>query len=1009
MTTPRARPGDPSLELFGPATVADPAEAAIEPAVPRSAADAILEGLNDEQRAAVTHGEGPLLIVAGAGTGKTQVVTRRIAWLIAAKKARPEQILALTFTEKAAAEMEARVDELVPYGFTGTTICTFHAFGDRMLREHAVELGLTTQLRVESRAEILVFLREHLFELGLRRYLPLGRPDEHLDALVTLFDRARDEDVSPERYLAFAHELAAAATTDADRDRADMELEKATAYAAYQQLLLTNGRIDFGSQISLALRLLRERPYLRREYAERYRYVLVDEFQDTNHVQFELVKHLAGRRPNVTVVGDDDQSIYRFRGAKVENLLQFRDTYANSKMVLLTRNYRSGQAILDVAHRLIQRNNPERLEFKANLDKRLRAHRPEPGVVEHETYRTASNEADAVIASIEQTLAEGTLAPGDIAILARAHTHLEPFAAALKARGIPFQRANTRGLYGRTEVQLCLNVLRAIADPDDGPSVHQVLGHPLYSVDAVDLARLSAHARRRNQGLLAIATAAARDASFDLSAASRTAIVSFAELHRRLASSAVRRPTTEVLYEFAAESGILESLAGAGSLEAVEQAKNLNKLFHIAARIGPLLKVDRVDQFMRHLDLLIEAGDDPSAAEIELDENAVHLLTAHNAKGLEFPVVYMVQLAEQKFPLRQRSETMALPPELYIGAVDEKADHEREERRLFFVGVTRARDRLVMTYAADYGGKMLRKTSKFVVEALGLTETPRRAEPSSAMQSIARYAPGTDAPVPEMQPLADDAPITISHHQIDDYLTCPLKYRYAHLAQIPLARDPRMMFGIAIHHAIKIYHRHKLKGLPITTDDVIGAFTGAWSSEGFYTREHEDLRQEEGKAILRRFVEAEDNSGVIPLAIEMEFRFAVEAATVIGRFDRIDERHGEIVLVDYKTAEIEAVDRADKRAEQSLKDEQLGIYALAYFETRGTMPARVELRFVESGLVGSAEVKPEHLVRARQRIMEAAAGIRSARFPATPEPRRCSFCPYSRFCPSSALRPGGAA
>jgi len=217
-----------------------------------------LERLHPEQRDAVSHGTGPLLIVAGAGTGKTQVVTHRIAWLISRKLARPEQIVALTFTEKAAAEMESRVDQLVPYGLVGATIATFNAFCDRLIREHAVELGLTSRLRVESQAEILVFLRERLFELGLERYLPLGRPDTHLESLTALFDRARNEDVSPEQYAAFAAKLQAESGDDPEkRDRAEAEVEKARAYARYESLLFRSGRVDFGSQIRLALRLLR--------------------------------------------------------------------------------------------------------------------------------------------------------------------------------------------------------------------------------------------------------------------------------------------------------------------------------------------------------------------------------------------------------------------------------------------------------------------------------------------------------------------------------------------------------------------------------------------------------------------------------------------------------------------------------------------------------------------------------------------------------------------------------
>ncbi len=969
----------------------------------------ILAGLNDDQLAAVTHGEGPLLIVAGAGTGKTAVITRRIAWLIAGKRARPEEILALTFTDKAATEMESRVDVLVPYGMVGATIATFHAFCDRLVREHAVELGITSQLKVGTRADMLVFLRERIFDLGLKRYLPLGRPDEHLDALLSVFDRARDEDISPERYHDFAGRLAAEAGDDpALRDRAEAELEKAGAYAAYQRLLLESGRVDFGSQIGLALRLLRERPHVRREIQETFRWVLVDEFQDTNHVQFELVKLLAGGRRNLTVVGDDDQSIYRFRGAKVENLLGFLDAFPGAGTVLLRRNYRSGQRILDLAHRTVRFNDPERLEARdpERFDKRLIADRAIDGAVEHWPLPGMTDEAEAVAADIAAATADGARAAREFAVLARTHAQLDPVAAALKARGIRFQRANQRGLYRRPEVMLCLNVLRTIADPDDGIAAYGVLGDPLFELDAADLARLAAEAKRRNRSLLALATAAGNDAGSAFSPRSRESVRRFADLHARLTASAARRPTSEVLYEFVSESGLLARLSREESAEAAEQVQNLNRLFGIVNRVGPLLKSDRVRFFMEHLDLLIEAGDDPQAAVLDLEEDAVQLLTAHNAKGLEFPVVYMVQLVEGRFPLQRRGEPLPFPPELHHGG-DPKAEHEREERRLFYVGMTRARDRLIMTHAGDYGGKRTKKPSKFLVEALELPSPPKSRKNVSALESIARYAPVAEPPPAEVVPIPADRPLELSHGQIDDWITCPLKYRYAHVVQVPLGSDPRAMYGIAMHHAIRVFHQHRMRSHPITADDVVRVFEEAWSSEGFFSREHEERRLDEGRAALRRFVEREIASRRLPLAIEMDFRFRLGNDVVVGRWDRIDEVEGEIVLVDYKTADIADDAKADERAVKSLKEDQLGLYALAYMETRQAMPARVQLHFVDSGLIGEAQVEAKHLEVARERVMEAAAGIRAAQFPPDPDQRKCGYCPYSRFCVYSAARGTG--
>ncbi len=975
----------------------------------RATSGEILAGLNDEQLAAVTHGEGPLLIVAGAGTGKTAVITRRIAWLIATKRARPEEILALTFTDKAATEMESRVDVLVPYGMVGATIATFHAFCDRLVREHAVELGITSQLKVGTRADMLVFLRERIFELGLKRYLPLGRPDEHLDALLSVFDRARDEDVSPERYHDFAGRLAADAGDDpALRDRAEAELEKAGAYAAYQKLLLASGRVDFGSQIGLALRLLRERPHLRREVQESFRWILVDEFQDTNHVQFELVKLLAAGRRNLTVVGDDDQSIYRFRGAKVENLLGFLDAFPGADTVLLRRNYRSGQRILDLAHRMVRFNDPERLEARdpERFDKRLVADRQVEGAVEHWPLAGMTDEAEAVAGDIAGAVEGGKRLARDHAVLARTHAQLDPVAAALKVRGIRYQRANQRGLYRRPEVMLCLNVLRTVADPDDGVAAFGVLGDPLFELDAADLARLAAEAKRRNRSLLSLAAAAANGTGSPLAPRSRESIRRFADLHARLTASATRRPTSEVLYEFVSESGLLARLAREESPEAAEQVQNLNRLFGIVNRVGPLLKSDRVPFFMEHLDLLIEAGDDPQAAALDLDEDAVQLLTGHNAKGLEFPVVYMVQLVEGRFPLQRRGDSLPFPPELHQGG-DPRAEHEREERRLFYVAMTRARDRLVLVHAEDYGGKRTKKPSKFLVEALDLPSAPKARKSASALESIARYAPAVEPPPAEIVPVPPDRPLELSHGQIDDWTTCPLKYRYAHVVQVPLGTDPRAMYGIAMHHAIRVFHQHRMRGHPITDDDVVRVFEEAWSSEGFYSREHEERRLEEGRAALRRFVARETASGRLPLAVEMEFKFRLGNDVVVGRWDRVDETGGEIVLVDYKTGEIADEDKAEDRALKSLKEEQLGLYALAYAETRQASPARVQLHFVDSGLIGEAKVEEKHLEAARDRVREAAAGIRAASFPPDPDQRKCGYCPYSRFCVHSAARGTG--
>ncbi len=346
----------------------------------------LLAGLDREQRRAVTHRQGPLLVVAGPGTGKTEVITRRIAWLIATKRAKPREVLALTFTDKTAAEMQARVDLLVPYGQADSAILTFHAFGDQLVREHGHELGLPGAPRVIGRAEQVVILREHLFELGLDRYRPLGDPTRLLASLADLFSRAKDEGIGPRDLQAYARDLGAGARAAAEAlqgeagdaigallDEADGVAELATAYERYQGLLRDQGLIDFGDQVSLATRLLRERPAVAAAVGARYRHVLVDEAQDMDPSQLELLRLVAAHR-QLTLVGDDDQAIYAFRGAAVEHLLELSDE-ADMRRIVLRTSHRSHAPILEVAHRLIRHNDPHRLEARHGLDKRLRPRR----------------------------------------------------------------------------------------------------------------------------------------------------------------------------------------------------------------------------------------------------------------------------------------------------------------------------------------------------------------------------------------------------------------------------------------------------------------------------------------------------------------------------------------------------------------------------------------------------------------------------------------------------------
>ncbi len=478
-----------------------------------------------------------------------------------------------------------------------------------------------------SRAEQVIFLREHLFELPLDRYRPLGDPTRFLHALVTLISRARDEDVEPAEYLVAAAELAerAAAAPDdpALGEEAAQQAELAGLYAAYEKLMRANDRFDFGDQVSLALRLLREHPAVLAEERQRYRYILVDEFQDTNHAQFELVKLLAGSSTaNVTVVGDDDQSIYRFRGAALSNILGFRAAFPRAGSVVLNDNFRSRQPILDAAYRLIRHNDPDRLEAREGLDKRLvarsRFDRPtgDGGPIELLAFDTGSDEADAA-GRADRRLPPRRPQPGDHAILVRTNRDADPILRALNMARIPWRFSGTAGLYHQPEVRLLVSFLRAVNDPEDSVSCYDLATSEIFGLDPQDVTvALNAASRRRTaleQSLRQARRRARSLASVSGPCRSIERLLASLDQHRQLSTE---RNAGELLYHFVTSSGWLGRLAREAREGGEERLANVARFFEIVRRQAGLLRDDRLPFLVAQLDTLIEAGDDPSTADV---------------------------------------------------------------------------------------------------------------------------------------------------------------------------------------------------------------------------------------------------------------------------------------------------------------------------------------------------------------------------------------------------------
>jgi len=378
----------------------------------------------------------------------------------------------------------------------------------------------------------------------------------------------------------------------------------------------------------------------------------------------------------------------------------------------------------------------------------------------------------------------------------------------------------------------------------------------------------------------------------------------------------------------------------------------------------------------------------------------------HKAKGLEFPVVFLVGCVEEKFPVRRRRDPLELPADLVRDPTAAGDAHLMEERRLFYVAMTRAKEELVLTSASDYGTTRSRKVSRFVVEALDLPGPAPRPRRSLALEALARNQPPAEVPPAPERALPDDARLRLSHSRIDDYETCPLKYRYVHVLRVPLLAHHAVVYGHAVHEAVQRMFEARLEGRSFSEDDLVEAFRSAWVSEGFLSREHEERRLRTGEEVLRRFHREEARAPWSPTAVEEEFAFDLGRNRVQGRYDLVAERDGQVTILDFKTGEVREEKAAQKRADESL---QLDIYALAHLRTKGRLPDRVELRFLESGLAAGRRPTLEDTVRTEERIRAVADGIRRLSFPARPTWLACGQCPFREICPHTARTPEPAA
>lgn len=631
----------------------------------------ILQSLNPVQREAASCTEGPLLILAGAGSGKTRVLTHRIAYLIEEKQVNPWNIMAITFTNKAAQEMRERVDRLVEFGAESIWVATFHSSCVRILRRFIDRLGYEKNFTIYDTDDQKSVIRKAVKELDLD-------PKQYREGpLLGMISSAKNELIEPQDFE--------------DQAGGDFRLcQEAKIYKAYQKTLIDNNAVDFDDLLLLTVRLLRENKEILEMYQERLRYIMVDEYQDTNSVQFELIRLLSGKYRNLCVVGDDDQSIYKFRGADITNILSFEEAFPGAKVVKLEQNYRSTNRILEAANAVIA-NNAHRKE------KHLWSENGEGKEVAFVQYETAYGEAESVIDEILTAVRTGKHQYQDCAILYRTNAQSRAFEEKCIAKSVPYRLVGGVNFYQRLEIKDILAYLKTIDSGRDDLSVTRIVNVPKRGIGQVTLNKLSAYAADHGLRLFQ-----AMEQVKDIPGMGKAAdkITSFVNQIMVFRAFAKELDADELINRILEETGYLEELEKLEEEKAATKQENIEELQNKAADYYANHDEATLTDFLEEVALVADIDNMDSEAD------SLTLMTLHSAKGLEFPVVYITGMEEGMFPS-------------YMSMNSGDPGDIEEERRLCYVGITRAMQELTLTAAKQrmvHGNIQYNEISRFVRE-----------------------------------------------------------------------------------------------------------------------------------------------------------------------------------------------------------------------------------------------------------------------------------------------------
>ena len=988
----------------------------------------LMDNLNPQQLEAVKEIEKPLLIIAGAGSGKTLTVASKIAYLLE-QGVKAENILALAFNEKAAEEVKDRV-----LGVVGNaedfSISTFHSFCNQVIQDNILNTKLNANFKVITETAQKVYLTKNINSFGIEHLEFNHEPYTLAEEMKKFMSRCKDESISPDEIQLYIEAKEKSELDEEALDDLNNLKDILKIFRSYEDYKAKNNMLDFGDMLCTVHNLLKSKPLILKKYQEKFQFVIVDEFQDTNYIQLQIVHLIASKHGHITVVGDDDQSIYRFRGAYLTNIAEFKKMFPKYVEKTLEHNYRSTKKIVTIANKLIE-NGPER-----NIKKLFTNNPAGENVAVIETPTDVS-QVNYILETVKELLKKYPLQ--DIAILCRRRATAEPIIKAFRKQGIRFNFVGETGFFQDPIIKDVIAYLNVISNPlQSNPEIVRILNRQNYGIKQIDICKFSCYSDQNDLSLYE---------AFDHLSDIEVDKFKFLQVKQTLADilgSKKRLRTLDLIHTLLFEREFYKYEI------AIQNNRNiqlLNQFYDFAEEFNRIYPDNDIEDFTEYLSFA-------SNFEIEeknLEEQAVVISTIHGVKGMQYPVVIIPDVNERRLPTTYQKDKFAIPKELLKGIqskFDEKELHIQEERRLFYVAITRAKEKLIIAYAKRYDeNKTDSKPSRFLTEIdyqqnenITYTQVDSQELPaesttkenqtqtrlmkqvvsnlttgkfSEAIKNVLLYAKSTNKNLdikteligkikePDYSEIdqAAEKSVTIpeSHvfsvSQFVGYKKCPRLYQYRHVMKIPEKPRYYFDFGSSLHSIAEQLTRMQKDGKAINEDVAGELLAKFWDPKGYKSKIDEKRDYDEAKAILRVFLDEQTKSKSEIVDIERWFETSIGDIRLRGRIDRIDRDGSSYTVVDYKTS------KKAPSINELKKDMQLLVYALAVKEIYGISgQLKVGNWFLRSNEKVFFEPAKEAIETMQTEIKEMAEKIKAAAFDPKKGTWECTQCDYKCLC-----------